>query len=132
MELKRNDATANRPEGDRVIDGTYVFIDIPGFIDQLTKEKAWEKNDRNAITVFKAENMTMVISALQKGAELADNSVDGFITIQVIKGRVRIKTPDGDIDAEEKQIITFHPAVNHSVIALSDAYILLTNYTKNL
>jgi quercetin dioxygenase-like cupin family protein len=56
--------------------------------------------------------------------------VDGFLTIQVLNGRVQIKTPDGDIEAEERQIITFHPGVHHSVKALSNACLLLTNHLK--
>ena len=131
MEIKRNEATVNRPEGDRVIDGSYVFIDIPAFITQLTEEKAWEKNDRNGITVFKSEKVTMVLTALQEGAELINNKVDGFLSIQVLKGRVRINTPDGDIEAGEYHIINFHPQVPNSVKALSNVALLVTNYSKD-
>lgn len=128
MEFKRNEATINRPEGDRVIDAPYLFIDIPAFADQVKKEKAWGKNDRNGITIFKSDKLTMVITALQASAVIKDNSIDGFFTIQVLKGDARISTPDGDIDATENQVVAFHPGVPHSVIALSDAIFLLTNY----
>ena len=67
MEIKRNEATFNRPDGDRVLDGTYVFVDIPSYIRQIKEEKAWEKNDRNGITVFKSENITQVITVLHAG-----------------------------------------------------------------
>lgn len=130
MEIKRNDATINRPEGDRVIDAPYVFIDIPAFIDQVKKEKAWEKNDRNGITVFKSDKLTMVITALQASAGIKDNIVDGFLIIQVLKGVTRIGTPEGDIDATENQVVTFHPGVPHSILALSDTILLLTNYSN--
>ena len=39
MENKRNEATLNRPEGDRVLDAPYVFINIPEFIRQLKNER---------------------------------------------------------------------------------------------
>ena len=130
MEIKRNDATPNRPDGDRVIDGTYVFADIPSVVKQLVEEKAWEKNDRNGITVFKSSNVTIVISALQADATIRDNSVNGFLTIQVVEGNTRITTADGDIDAVKGQVIVFHPKVTHSIMALSDSIILLTNYSK--
>ena len=42
MEIKTNQATKNRPEGDRVIDAPYVFIDIPGFVEQLKSESYLE------------------------------------------------------------------------------------------
>jgi hypothetical protein len=84
MENKRNEATLNRPEGDRVIDAPYVFINTPEFIRQLMDEEAWQKNDRNSITVFKTSNMTMVLVCLHAKAVLKDNLVDGIVTIQVI------------------------------------------------
>ena len=129
MEIKRNEATLNRPEGDRVLDAPYVFIDIPSFVDQVKQEKAWEKNDRNGITVFKSDALTIVITALQASAEIKDNAVDGLFTIQVVKGDARVTTPDGDVDMTAGQVLTFHPLVPHAILALSDAIFLLSNYT---
>jgi len=126
MEIKRNEATFNRPEGDRVLDAPYVFVDIPSFIDQLKSEKAWEKSDRNGITVFKSESVTIVVAALQAAARLPDNEVSEFLTIQVLHGDIRVTTPDGDIDMKEKNMVTFHPGVVHTVQALSDAILLIT------
>lgn len=130
MEIKRNDATRNRPEGDRVIDAPYIFIDIPACIKQLMDEKAWEKNDRNGITVFKSDEITVVVTALQKDAEIIENTVDGFMLVQVLSGKVSIITPDGDVNAGEKNMIAFHPCIPYSIKAVSDAVLLLTNYTK--
>jgi quercetin dioxygenase-like cupin family protein len=129
MELKRNDATLNRPEGDRVIDALYVFVDLPDFIRQLKEEPAWEKNDRNGITVFKTDNLTMVLTILHKKAEIKDNKVDGLVTLQVIEGMLRVSTIDGDIEMKEKQLISLHSNEPHSIEALSDCAFLLSNYT---
>jgi quercetin dioxygenase-like cupin family protein len=129
MELKRNDATLNRPEGDRVIDALYVFVDLPDFIRQLKEEPAWEKNDRNGITVFKTDNLTMVLTILHKKAEIKDNKVDGLVTLQVIEGIIRVSTIDGDIEMKEKQLISLHSNEPHSIEALSDCSFLLSNYT---
>jgi len=131
MEIKRNEATLNRPEGDRVIDAPYVFIDIPAFVGQLKDEKAWDKNDRNGITVFKSDNMTIVITALQKKAELSNIMVDGFLSVHILKGKVRFTTPDGDIDANKNKMIAFHPGVCHSIKAKSNAILVITNYSMD-
>lgn len=128
MEIKRNEATLNRPKGDRVIDGSYVFIDTPSFIIQLQQEKAWEKNDRNGITVFKSDDLAIVLSAVKAGSELPDNSVDGYLTIQLLHGKVNVATPDGDVILLPNQIITFHPGIHHSVQVIDDSILLLTNY----
>ena len=128
MELKRNEATLNRPKGDRVLDALYVVVDIPAFIQQLKEEPAWQKNDRNGITVFKTEHLTMVVTILHKDAVIKDNHIDGLATFQVIEGLVRISTIDGDIELKEKQLISLHSNEAHSIEALSDAVILISNY----
>jgi quercetin dioxygenase-like cupin family protein len=129
MEYKRNEATLNRPEGDRVLDALYVCIDLPDFIRQLKEEPAWQKNDRNGITVFKTDQLTMVLTMLHKEAVIKDNVVDGLFTLQVIEGSVRISTIDGDVELKEKQLINLHANEPHSIEALSDAVLLLSNYT---
>jgi len=128
MESKRNEATLNRPEGDRVIDAPYVFINIPELIKQLRSEDAWQKNDRNSITVFKTGKQTMVLTCLHAKAVLKDNLVDGIFTVQVLEGIIRVTSPDGDVDMLANQVIAFHQLVDHSIEALTDAVLLLTNH----
>lgn len=128
MEIKRNEATINRPDGNRVIDGTYVFVDIPSYVAQIKQEKAWETNERNGITVFKSDRVAIVVAALHAEASIEKNIVNGFITIQMLEGKARITTPDGDVDAEKGQIINFHPGIEHSIYAVTDMIMLLTNH----
>jgi quercetin dioxygenase-like cupin family protein len=128
MEIKRNEATRNRPLGDRVLDAPYVFADLPAFIAQVKDEKSWEKNDRNGITVFKSEGITIVISALKDGAVIKDNTVNGFLTLHVLNGKVRIETLEGDVEVGENNLVTFHPSVPHSIEARTDSVLLLTTH----
>ena len=88
MEIKYNEATVNRPLGDRVIDAPIVVIDLEKYSQQLTDEDAWKKNGRNGITVLKTSGLTMVLVWLHNDTELIDNNIDGHITIQVIEGAV--------------------------------------------
>lgn len=128
MEIKRNDATRNRPHGDRVIDAPYVFADLQAFIEQVKDENAWEKSDRNGITVFKTEGMTIVLSVLKEGALIKDNRISGFLTVQVLQGTIRMQTLDGDADMEVNQLMAFHPDIPHSIEARTDTVLLITTY----
>jgi hypothetical protein len=132
MEIKRNEATRNRPAGDRVIDASCMQIDIPRFIQQLKQEDAWQKNDRNAITVFKTSTANMVLLCLHAKAELKDNLVDGIFTVQVIEGIIRVTNPDGQIDLPEGHIMAFHQLVDHSMVALTDAVVLLSTIPADI
>src|SRR5262245_35260275 len=127
MDYKWTEATLNRPEGNRVIDAPIVLIKIPETIRQLKGEGSWRKNDRNGITVLKTANTTMVLVSLHAKAVLKHNLVDGIFTIQVIEGIVRVTTPDDTVDMLAGHIIAFHQLVDHSVEALADSVLLLTN-----
>jgi quercetin dioxygenase-like cupin family protein len=131
MEMKRNEATLNRPEGDRVIDAPYVFMNLGRFIRQLKDEEAWSKNDRNGITLFKTENLTTVLTCLHKDAMIKDNSVDGILQVQVLSGKIRVNTSDGDIDMEEGEMIAFHPGIRHTIAALKKSSFLLQTINEN-
>ena len=69
----------------------------------------------------------MVVTCLHAKAVLKNNLVDGIFTIQVLEGIVRVTTPDGDVDMQANQVMAFHQLVDHSIVALMDSVLLLTN-----
>ena len=125
MEIKRNDATLLRPEGDRVLDAPYVFMDFDDFTKKIKDEEAWEKRDRNGITLFKTDNLTTTLTCLHKDAGIAENSVEGLFQVQVLDGKIRISTVDGDAEMRAGEMMIFHPNVQHSIKALKKATLLL-------
>ena len=128
MELKRNEATINRPEGDRVLDASYVFVDLPDFMRQLKEEKAWEKNDRNGITVYKSDVLTIVLTVMHEGAVAAENVTDELLTLQVIEGSINVTTVNGDVELKQHQLISFHSKVLHSITAITEAAFMIWSY----
>jgi quercetin dioxygenase-like cupin family protein len=126
MEKKFNEATKLRPQGNRLIDGSLVKIDVPTFMQILRDEKAWEESDRNAITVFKTNAMRIVLMALHEGAEISRHAADGMLNIQVLTGRILINTDVQSIDLQQGQILTLHENISHTVIAIEETFFLLT------
>ena len=112
-----------------MLDAPYVFIDVNEYTRQLREEDAWTKNDRNGITVFKTEQLTMVVVCLHEKAVLKNNVIDGIVTIQVVEGKIRVSTPDGEVDIRQNQIVTFHRCLDHSIEALDESVMILTNNT---
>lgn len=126
--MKANEATRNRPEGDRVLDASYVIANIEERIDQLKGEEAWDKNDRNGITLVKNDRLTIVLTCLHKGVSIENNSVDGMVTIQVIRGKLEMTTGVDNFELNEKELITLQPNITHSLKAVKETTFLLTNY----
>src|SRR5665811_197911 len=126
MEEKYNEATINRPEGDRPVDAPVVLIDIPDFIKQLKKEKAWDKNDRNAITVFKNDKMRVILVAMHKKAEMTTEHPENIFSLQVIDGKVKLHTSEKIIEVREEQLFVLHANIPYKVEALKKSIFLLT------
>ena len=129
--MKNIDATYNRPDGERLIDAPYVIADIEERIDQLKDEKAWDKNDRNGITLFKSPGMAIVLTCLHDEAVISDISADETIVLQVIEGKINVTLDSDAFELCEKKMVVIHPNITHSVYALKRSVILMTIYATS-
>ncbi|MGZ8557333.1 MAG: cupin domain-containing protein [Chitinophagaceae bacterium] len=126
MQEKFNEATPNRPQGERPIDSPLLLINLPALTKQIKEEEAWIKNDRNAITVFKTTGMNIVLIALHAHAELKTHTAPGTISVQVLDGTIKFDTPDESLEIKKGQLLTLHAGVSHSVLAVEESVFLLT------
>ena len=126
MEERHNEATINRPEGDRTVDAPVVLVDIPDLIKQLKKEKAWDKNDRNAITVFKSDKLRIVLVAMHKKAEMTTEHPENIFSLQVIEGKVKLKMGEKTIEVKEEKLFVLHANIPYKIEAVKKSIFLLT------
>lgn len=126
MTEKYNNATINRPEGDRVLDAAIVTIDVAAYTQQIKEENAWQKNDRNAITVFKTDNMTITLVALHKGAIMQPPVPEGTLSVQVVEGQIQIKAGDKAAELNKGTIAALHHDENYHIYATEECTFLLT------
>jgi quercetin dioxygenase-like cupin family protein len=125
MQTKYNEATINRPEGSRILDAPFVFMDLAKYSQQLKHEEAWQKNDRNSITIYKTKEFTMVLCWLREEALIMDNLVGGHVTIQVIEGTIDFTVETSTTALTQKQMITIHPGIMHTIRAVSNSLVLI-------
>ena len=126
MENKFNEATTQRPLGDRIMDAPLVNIDLITFTEQIKEEKAWKESDRNAITVFKTNGMRIVLIALHKDAEMTKHRAEGMISLQVLEGKIKFTTDDQSVELGRGQMLALHEGLSHSVQAKEETIFLLT------
>ena len=94
MENKIIESTNKRPEGDHIIDASIVKIDIPQLIKQIKNETSCAETDRNAITIFKTNGLSIVLIALHKNAKIPKYQASSLITTQVFAGKIKFKTDE--------------------------------------
>ncbi len=126
MENKSNEATALRPEGDRMLNGNLVEIDLNKFIAELKQEPTWVNSDHNSITVFKSDTSTMVLIGMHKNAELKEHTAIGNISVQVLAGEINFFAEQQKRSMVKGQMITLAANIPHSVTALEESFFLLT------
>lgn len=127
MEEKYNESTINRPEGDRILDAPVVNVDLAKHITQIKTEDGWLKNDKNAITVFKAKSLRIVLVALHRFAEMRPPTPsEGVTSVQVLEGAIQLMVDTKTFEAGKGQLIAFHEHLPFQLTASEDSTILLT------
>lgn len=126
MEIKSNDATPLRPEGNRMINGPLVEMNLPELIAQIKEEATWKDSDRNSITIFKSDTLRIVLIGLHEKAELKEHKANGVISVQVLEGKLSFNTAEQSCIIEKEQMIALHENIPHSVLAITETFFLLT------
>ncbi len=126
MENKSNQATPQRPEGERILNADLVEMDLNQFIVQIKEESTWAESDRNSMTIFKSDSMRIVLLGLHQDAELKTHQANGVISVQVLEGRINFTTEQKTVSLEKGQMIALHENIPHSVMALTETFFLLT------
>ena len=126
MEERYNEATQQRPDGNRAVDAALVTIDLPMFRKQIKEELPWKNGKRNAITVFKTNGLRIVLIALHKGAGMPTHVADGIISVQVLEGQVQFNTDGKSVELGTGQMLALHEGIPHSILALKETIFLLT------
>ncbi|MEO6681262.1 MAG: hypothetical protein ABIN48_00425 [Ginsengibacter sp.] len=124
--IKYNDSTDLRPDGERILDAPLVHMDLNEYSKTIKSEKAWKEKDRNAITVFKTDAMSMVLIALHKNAVLERHTANGTLNVQVLNGEIDFATDHQKINMKQGQVIALHAGVPHEVSAIKESVLLLT------
>lgn len=125
-QVKFNNPTDLRPEGERILNAPLVHMDLKEFAKMIKSEKAWKEKDRNAMTVYKTDGMRMVLIALHKNAVLERHTANGVISVQVLEGEINFSTDDQTVNLKEGQAIALHKMIPHEVTAIKEAVFLLT------
>lgn len=126
VENKFNEASPQRPEGDRQLDAALVEMNLISFREQIKKEKTWENSDRNAITLFKTDGMRTVLVALHAGAKMKTHTAAGIISVQILEGKITFNTELRSAELSEGQMLALHAGIRHRVLALKESVFLLT------
>lgn len=108
------------------MEGPALQFDLASEIDSLKREDAWNVAARNAKTIVKYPDLRVVLVVLKAGKRIEGHRADESVSIQVLRGRMRLHLPKETVDLSEGRLLTLERSLPHDVEALEEAAFLLT------
>jgi quercetin dioxygenase-like cupin family protein len=98
-----------------------------GLEDAALRERAsTTRSGRAAKTLVKDGPLRITLIVLRKGAALSPHQVDGVLSIQVLRGRVRVSAEGAVVDLSSNGLLVLDQEVAHTAEALADCALLIT------
>ena len=110
--------------------GTEHALDVRAALDALRAEAATGATGHQQITLLHQGPVRLVLFAFAAGGRMPEHSAPGWVTIQVVRGALRVRTPDALHNLAEGQILALAPNVPHDVDATAEADMLLGVYPE--
>ena len=110
-------------------DGTMIDkmaqFDLLKEIADSEKKKPWQSG-HNAKTLFKKHDFRVVLITMDAAAHMKEHHADGTISIQVLKGQLRVSVNSKPHDLPTGTLFTLGHSIRHDVEAKGDSAFLLT------
>jgi quercetin dioxygenase-like cupin family protein len=103
-----------------------LSFDLAQEIDSLQQEESWRQGDRNARTLVEEPGLRIVLTVLKAGARIREHRTDRAVSIQTLRGYVRVESPDETIDLVAGRLMTLEAGVPHDVDGIERSAFLLT------
>lgn len=121
-----------RPHPSDRFAGTEHAIDLRSALRALRGEPRPFANGHRQITLVHHGPVRIVLFAFDAGGRMPQHRAPGWVTIHVLRGTLKVRTPDEQHELREGQILALAPDVSHDIDAPVDADMLLGVYPKGL
>jgi quercetin dioxygenase-like cupin family protein len=102
-------------------------IDFERELQQLRREDSWQRETgRSSKTLAKYPDFRIVLILMKSGSQMRQHRAEGRISIQQLKGQVRIHLADRKVTLSTGHLLVLDCGVLHDVEALEESALLLT------
>lgn len=114
------------PSIDRPLSGDALLFDLEEEREKASEPSILERSGRNARTLVKSGPLRVVLVALAPGGGMAEHQSEGPITVQPVKGRIRLVAGDREFDLQPGEILSLDGGISHHVTSEDGGAFLLT------
>jgi len=102
-----------------------VTHDLAEELFHFANHKPWQSGLFSKLLV-KADDLRVLLIAMDVGATMKEHHVDGTITIHVLQGRLCLRVQEKAQDLQRGQILTLAPGIQHDIESRDDSAFLVT------
>ena len=119
-----NRATSTNGAKSEHTDGVIQF-DLFGEIANAETCKPWPTGIFSK-TLVKEQDMRVVLSIMEPGAQMKSHHADGSVSVQVLRGTVHLEAQAEDHELHSGQMLTLLPSILHDLRASEPSAVLIT------
>ena len=105
--------------------GEERHLDLGAALAELRREAHPAVDGHRQITILHHGPVRLVLFAFDAGGRMPEHRAAGFVTIHVLRGALRVRTPRRSYDLAAGHVLALDPGVAHDVEAVSEADMLL-------
>lgn len=103
-----------------------MAIDLQEAIARLRAEPGAGEGGRRQETLYRQGGSTVALFAFDRFTHLAEHKAKGFVSMHVLRGRLKVTAEDKIHDLRAGQILFLAPDVSHAIAAEEESEMLLT------
>jgi quercetin dioxygenase-like cupin family protein len=101
-------------------------FDLAAVERELLSDEAVEREGHSAVTLAKYPDLRAVLVTLRKGAEIPEARAQARLSVHALRGRLRLRLPEGALDLLAGHLVTLERGMAFSVEARAASSFLLT------
>jgi quercetin dioxygenase-like cupin family protein len=119
-----------RPHPSDRFAGAEHALDLPAALRALRAETGPGANGHRQITLLHHGPVRLLLFAFEEGGQIPQHQAPGWVTIHVLRGVLRVQTPDRRYVLNEGELLALAPNVAYDVDAVDDSDMLLGVYPE--
>lgn len=108
------------------VDALIAEFNIPLIARQLKTGPEWHSKKRNSATVFKSDDLHVLLMAMHAVTRMVGHKVDVPLTIHVLEGRIKVITNKDVMALEKGALLVLEAGIAHEIEAVKESVFLLT------
>lgn len=117
-------ATLSADKSGNTVDELAQF-DLARELADSERKKPWH-HGMHAKMLFKKADFRTVLVSMENAAKMKEHHADGTVSIQVLKGRIRVGVEGKTYELPAGNLLTLGASIKHEVEAMVDSAFLLT------